>query len=225
MGGLTLEQDGVSFWRDAITPKQIGALQQEMARHQKRPSRGGLRAANHLLPTAHAVSHSSTLLDRLAPYFSAPPRLVRSILFDKSASRNWLVTWHQDRTVAVSDRFAAEGWRNWSMKAGVLHAEPPQSVLETMVTVRIHLDDTDERRGCLSVLPRSHRYGVLGRAEIERKVVEDNTVACTAKAGDALLMRPLVLHASNKMSEGQHRRILHLEFSDYILPKGIVWAG
>ena len=48
---------------------------------------------------------------------------------------------------------------------------------------------------------------------------------CTAEAGDALLMRPLTVHASSRMAEGagQRRRVLHFVFAPPDLPAGLRW--
>jgi hypothetical protein len=45
-------------------------------------------------------------------------RPVRAILFDKSASANWSLTWHQDRVVAVRERMEVEGFGPWTRKHG-----------------------------------------------------------------------------------------------------------
>jgi len=37
-------------------------------------------------------------------------------------------------------------------------------------------------------------------------------------------MRPHVLHSSGKLVRHAHRRVVHLEYSDYVLPQGIHWA-
>ncbi|MGH7970992.1 MAG: phytanoyl-CoA dioxygenase family protein, partial [Limisphaerales bacterium] len=65
---------------------------------------------------------------------------VRAILFDKSADQNWSLGWHQDRTIAVEQRIAVDGFGPWSAKSGMLHVEPPFKLLSRMVTVRVHLD-------------------------------------------------------------------------------------
>lgn len=48
-------------------------------------------------------------------------------------------------------------------------------------------------------------------------------VAVDALAGDALLMRPLVLHASSKASAPGRRRVLHFLFGPSELPFGLSW--
>ena len=67
---------------------------------------------------------------------------VRTVSFNKSQRANWGVPWHQDRVIAVNDKVETEGYRNWTKKSGTWHCEPPLSVLENMLFVRVHLDDT-----------------------------------------------------------------------------------
>src|SRR5262245_4938532 len=44
-------------------------------------------------------------------------RPVRAVLFDKSEATNWALGWHQDRTLAVTDRIDCPGYGPWSVKA------------------------------------------------------------------------------------------------------------
>ena len=39
------------------------------------------------------------------------------------------------------------------------------------------------------------------------------SLVCSAFAGDALLMRPLLLHASSRSQSNRHRRVLHIEYA------------
>src|SRR5262245_12655616 len=64
--------------------------------------------------------------------------ITRSILFDKSPTTNWDVSWHQDTAIAVRERRDAPDFGPWSVKNGVPHVRPPSIVLEHMVTIRIH---------------------------------------------------------------------------------------
>jgi len=45
-------------------------------------------------------------------------------------------------TIAVRERREAEGFGPWSEKEGVPHVQPPAEILEKMVAIRVHLDDT-----------------------------------------------------------------------------------
>jgi hypothetical protein len=48
-------------------------------------------------------------------------------------------------------------------------------------------------------------------------------VAVPAKRGDALLMRPLVLHASSTSSGSSLRRVLHFVFGPEVPLYGLAW--
>jgi hypothetical protein len=76
-------------------------------------------------------------------------RVVRGIYFDKHKEANWKVAWHQDLTIAVHERADIDGYGSWSMKAGIPHVQPPVFVLQSMLTLRLHMDHTDESNGAL----------------------------------------------------------------------------
>jgi hypothetical protein len=59
--------------------------------------------------------------------------------------------------------------------------------------------------------------------EIERLVFERSEVACEAAVGDALLMRPLLLHASSRSAMERERRVLHMEYAADSLPGRLEW--
>ena len=93
-----------------------------------------------------------------------------------------------------------------------------------MLTFRIHLDPCKKENGCLKVIPKSHKLGIMTQEEIKDLANRKISVDCEAKFGDTLIMRPHVVHSSNKMTEGEHRRILHLEFSSFNLPDSLIWV-
>ena len=92
-----------------------------------------------------------------------------------------------------------------------------------MVTIRVHLDDCGEENGPLRVVPGSHRMGFFDSASARRVRQERGEVTCTMSGGDALLMRPLLLHASSVANTPVHRRVIHLEFATDSLPGGLEW--
>jgi ectoine hydroxylase-related dioxygenase (phytanoyl-CoA dioxygenase family) len=89
--------------------------------------------------------------------------------------------------------------------------------------VRIHLDDADETNGALRVLPGSHRLGRLSAERIQELRPKEAEHLCTACACDALLMRPLLLHASSRSTSDRHRRVLHIEYAAFSLPDELQW--
>jgi ectoine hydroxylase-related dioxygenase (phytanoyl-CoA dioxygenase family) len=150
-------------------------------------------------------------------------RVVRGLLFDKTPDANWKVAWHQDLSIAVRQRIEVPGFGPWSNKAGVTHVQPPVAVLENMITVRLHLDDCGPENGPLRVLPGSHSAGVLAPASIGQWTRDVAPVDCHVAAGGAVVMRPLLLHASSTANCPGHRRVVHLEFASGPLPGGLEW--
>ncbi|NLR60643.1 phytanoyl-CoA dioxygenase family protein [Chitinophaga polysaccharea] len=148
--------------------------------------------------------------------------LVKSIYFDKPGESNWLVAWHQDLTISVTEKLLVPGYERWSVKHDQCAVQPPGDILESNYTIRIHLDDTDEHNGALKVLPGTHRKGIYRADSIDFAATPE--VCCTVKKGGIMIMRPLLMHASGRSSNGHNRRVIHLEFSNRTLAGGLQWA-
>jgi len=147
---------------------------------------------------------------------------VKGTFFNKTQSSNWKVVWHQDLTIAVSERRHVDGFGPWTTKAGIPHVQPPAQVMAAMLAIRLHLDDSGLDNGPLRVLAGSHREGRLSAEHLARWEKE-NCVTCTVPKGGALLMRPLLLHASSACSVMEPRRVIHLEYAATELPHGLRW--
>jgi ectoine hydroxylase-related dioxygenase (phytanoyl-CoA dioxygenase family) len=146
-------------------------------------------------------------------------------LFDKSAEKNWAVAIHQDLSIPVRERVAAAECAGWARKEGVLHTQPPPDVLAKLVAVRIHLDSCPPGAGPLRVVPGSHRHGRLSESEVEHQRTHHGEVECTVMRGAALVMRPLLLHASSRVAGNSARRVLHFLFGPRSLPYGLDWPA
>ncbi|WP_308366378.1 MULTISPECIES: phytanoyl-CoA dioxygenase family protein [unclassified Microbulbifer] len=152
-------------------------------------------------PTIHAMLQNSLTA-------------IQCTLFVKNDKRNWLVPLHRDLGIPVKNRVESPNWSGWSVKQGTLHAQPPESVLKGLVAVRLHLEDTGVDNGALQVVPGSH---LLAEDKGKR-------IFCTAPKGGALVMRPLLLHASSKVRNGT-RKVLHFVYGPSQLPDGAEWAN
>jgi len=150
---------------------------------------------------------------QLAPLLPPDPVAVQCTYFVKSETDNWLVALHRDLSIPVRDRIASPAWRGWSEKEGERFAQPPHEVLAGIVAVRLHLEDNTDTNGPLQVVPGSHRH--LG--------TDGERVSCLVRRGGAVVMRPLLLHASKKLLAGR-RRVLHFLFAGRALPDGARWA-
>jgi len=149
--------------------------------------------------------------------------MVKGILFDKHPGANWKVPWHQDLTVAVKARTEAAGYGPWSVKAGVLHVQPPMEVLERMLALRIHLDDCGQGNGALRVLPGSHKHGQIAGQTVRAAQERYPEVICSVSRGGILAMRPLLVHSSSSARTATRRRVLHLEFAACELASRVAW--
>jgi ectoine hydroxylase-related dioxygenase (phytanoyl-CoA dioxygenase family) len=105
----------------------------------------------------------------------------------------------------------------------VLFVQPPATVLESVVAVRLHLDDSMPSNGPLRVVPGSHRRGRLTSAQVQAARDESGEITCSVPKGGVLVMRPLLLHASSKAKVSAPRRVLHFVFGAPALPLGLTW--
>jgi ectoine hydroxylase-related dioxygenase (phytanoyl-CoA dioxygenase family) len=148
--------------------------------------------------------------------------VVKSIYFDKPEQSNWFVSYHQDLTISVDKKISTDGYGPWTVKQNQFAVQPPISILQNIYTIRIHLDDTDEQNGALKVIPTSHLKGIYRPETIDW--TKETETFCKVSKGGLMIMRPLLLHASNKTTNNNKRRVLHIEFSNLELPSEINWA-
>jgi ectoine hydroxylase-related dioxygenase (phytanoyl-CoA dioxygenase family) len=186
-------------------------------------ARGGVRDALRLLPTVRALAVSPPMW-RLASAVLGPRcAAVRAIIFDKTPGANWKVSWHQDLTITVKRRVDVVGFGSWSEKAGIVHVQPPVSILEQMLTLRLHLDPCGLANGPIRVLPGSHRVGRMSASGIADWRAQHLAHDCIAERGEVVAMRPLLLHASSSAANPEHRRVIHIEYAAAELPSGLEW--
>jgi hypothetical protein len=217
-----LERDGFLALQGVLDPARLADLLPELE-GQIGTGSAGTRVGLGAIRGVREVLRSLQVRDvfhRLGLDGAFPTRL---ILFDKSPGANWGVPWHQDLAIQVRRRIEVEGFTGWSSKQGIPHVLPPTDVLDAMVTLRIALDACGPGDGPLRVLPGSHRFGRLDPAAIGRWKRSVEPVECTARAGDAVLMRPLLLHASSSARVPVRRRVLHVEWALGPLPGGLEW--
>lgn len=221
---MSLAEQGFTLIPDFISAANYSAILAELQQLPLGDDAAGIRRIDKKIASIPAYLSCAEFSAQTQDLLPPGAQLVRAILFNKSPSANWSVSWHQDKTVALSRSFADPAWRAWSVKDDVLHAQPPQKLLEQMLTIRVHLDAASGDNGCLKVIPGSHRLGVLSHHQIQAAVAASSAVWCEAAPRTAMVMRPLLIHASSKSTAPAPRRVLHLEFSDWVLPAGVHWG-
>ncbi len=148
--------------------------------------------------------------------------VVKSIYFDKPETSNWYVSYHQDLIISVDRKMEIDNFVSWTIKQNQFAVQPPTDILENITTIRVHLDDTDEQKGALRVVPKSHVKKIY-RPETINWDNETETTCCV-KQGGIMLMKPLTLHSSSRTTNHKKRRVIHIELANKELPDGLKWA-
>lgn len=217
MNGADFRRDGVKLIEQVLSPRQCARAASEV-----RTSGAGTRcllAQAWCATLAETVRAHATLASMLAPDMVA----VQCTYFEKSAQRNWLVPMHQDLSIPVAARVEAAALSGWSIKESIQFVRAPDELLAQLVAVRIHLDPCGAEDGPLRVVPGSHAFGVLTDDAAGALRAERGERVCVAAAGSALVLRPLLLHASSKGRGTGARRVLHFLFGPPELPFGLRW--
>jgi len=215
-----LEMSGFAIIPAFLEPGDLTTLERVLP--QPSSEHGGVRNLLDITEIAD-LADGDQVRSLIDPILGRDAFPVRGILFDKTSVANWRVSWHQDLTIAVRTRVEAPDYGPWSEKAGVVHVQPPVVVLEGMLAVRLHLDESGAGNGPLRVLPGSHRAGKLRDAEIPTWRNEIPEVPCLVPRGGVVVMKPLLLHASSPAVEPHHRRVIHIEYASSELVAGLEW--
>lgn len=219
---MTLATDGALRIRAALHATDLRSLEEAVACLP--PDQAGVRLYG--VPALQPfLAASGAIWKAAASALGEAARPVRAILFDKTASTNWGLPWHQDRTIVVTRRVEVEGFGPWTVKSGLLHVAPPFDLLARMVTLRVHLDAVPETNAPLLIAPGSHRLGQIPEGELKSVVRRCGTATCLADAGDIWLYSTPILHCSEAARDPAHRRVLQVDYAACDLPGGLTWLG
>jgi ectoine hydroxylase-related dioxygenase (phytanoyl-CoA dioxygenase family) len=174
------------------------------------------------IPDAVNIIFNDRLRFIISKIFSNGFFAVKSIYFDKPEQSNWFVSYHQDLTISVENKYETEGFTSWTIKQNQFAVQPPLNILQNNFTIRIHLDDTDEQNGALRIIPKSHLKGIVRQDKAEENTEPE--MICSVKKGGIMIMKPLLLHASNRTTNNKKRRVVHIEFSNQKLPGKLNWS-
>jgi len=219
----SLAELGYDICRSVLSLDEVERYRNLLDSYVAEEGSPGRRDLLKRIPEIGQLAHDSRLIEFVDGAIGVGGFPVRSLFFDKIESANWPVLWHQDLAIAVSSRSEMDGFGPWSVKDGIPHVQPPASVLSGMITLRIHLDDADETNGALMVVPGSHRLGRMPEKEIHDHVKRGSVEICCVRAGDVMLMRPLLLHSSKRALHPKHRRVIHIEYANHDLPEPLEW--
>jgi ectoine hydroxylase-related dioxygenase (phytanoyl-CoA dioxygenase family) len=204
--------DGFAIIPGVVSECEIADLRAVLDRSELRRSRAGMRHALRNAGVA-ALARDSRLIAMAQEVLGTAALPFRATLFDKSRTSNWLVVWHQDTALPLREKREVPGWGPWSIKDGVNYAHAPASVLEQVLALRPHLDDSMAENGPLRVLPGTHSLGVLSDEALHDLSTKTVAIDCTVPRGGILVLRPLVVHSSSKSQSNVPRRVLHMEYA------------
>jgi hypothetical protein len=157
-----IAQWGFAIVPGALPPEKVDKLVEQTDnafKNRSSPSNHAIRHLLQMVPGVREVAESAAIRCLIEAVLGSSAFVARSMFFDKTPDANWKVAWHQDLTIAVRKKIEVDGYTAWSVKEGIVHVQPPISVLERMVTVRLHLDDCGLENGPLQVIPMSHKSG------------------------------------------------------------------
>lgn len=215
-----LETNGYAVTGPLLDAAEIDAIAAALARDYK----GGAGSRSML-----AIAWVGELAQRLKRHPAIAAALpegavaVQCTYLKKYKEQNWLVPPHQDLSIPVKARVEHPELAGWSEKDGSLFVQPPVGVLDTLVGVRLHLDECGADDGPLRVVPGSHRAGRLSVEGLLMARARGGEVVCTVPMGGAMLLKPLLIHASSKIKGRNPRRVLHFVFGPATLPFGLEW--
>jgi hypothetical protein len=221
-----LDRNGFAFLRNAYSRVELDAIVKAVTTVDQ--SDPAVMHSSETYAIRQVLSHASSLgsliwtrrmKEVVREIIGDGGLVVKSIWFDKPPGGNWFVGYHQDISIHVEKRIEAPGFSRWTAKHGLVGVVPPVEVLEKTLTLRIHIDDATAYNGALKVWPATHGQGILRDTNVGEEEVQ-----CLMQAGDVMLMRPLLLHASMRSSVHAPRRVLHLEVTNFELGHGLVWA-
>ncbi|BAU53617.1 phytanoyl-CoA dioxygenase family protein [Mucilaginibacter gotjawali] len=224
-----IADSGFSVFEDIYTIDEInsiGAILNKADRSEKTFRQTAdlfaIRQFLKVLPEVKPLVFNQNLRSVIDALFGNDYFVVKSIYFDKPEKSNWFVAWHQDLTISVDKKADVPGYSAWTVKHDQFSVQPAVEILKDIFTIRIHLDDTDGNNGALKVIPGSHLKGIYRAEEIVWN--SEAPITCNVKSGGIMIMRPLLMHASDRTTSNKTRRVIHIEFSRDKLPLGLNWA-
>lgn len=218
-----LEKNGYSILHDLYTRKEVKQMRRVLDEYFKSSEEPAFGKRTLLLdiPKLKELLFSENLVN-LVRAIDKKAFLVKATYFDKPSNENWYVTWHQDIPINVSSKVVTPDFNSWTFKKGINSVCPPEEIIQSIFTIRIHLDDTHQQNGALQVVPGSFKKRFTHN-EIHTITENCSPTICKVNEGGVQLMKPLLLHSSSKSRTQKKRRVIHLEFTSAELPGNLDW--
>jgi hypothetical protein len=209
-----LDGRGFVVYERALAPDDLDHLWRVVAPHldtqpakQRRGETYAVRSLLSSCPELVPLLAGLGIDDIAQSALDVTAEAVDATFFDKNAGTNWKVPSHQD---VIMPAVVAPAGSPTFMRFGATYVDSPEQVLRSLVAIRIHFDDCSPDNGALAVVPGSHHR----RADATDLAAlgPDAFVVCPCRAGDLLIMRPLLVHRSSPATQPNHRRVLHVVY-------------
>ncbi|RYD23611.1 MAG: hypothetical protein EOP87_26430, partial [Verrucomicrobiaceae bacterium] len=135
---MSLDENGFTILRSGVPQELLEELRDGIFSE----TRAGERCLLDLPPVRETAKLLKEQLVR-SGHLPAEAVAIQAISFNKTATTNWKVAWHQDLMFPFARGVSAVGFDLPTLKQGVAHARPPVGVLEELLAVRLHLDECD----------------------------------------------------------------------------------
>jgi ectoine hydroxylase-related dioxygenase (phytanoyl-CoA dioxygenase family) len=224
-----IESEGYSIFDNVFSDEEIDELLLTVANAET--NNLSFRKTNDLfairqffkeVPDSIRITFNDNLRSIISNLFGNDYFVVKSIYFDKPEKSNWFVAYHQDLTISVDKKIESQEFGPWTLKQNQFAVQPPLNILQENFTIRIHLDDTNDKNGALKVIPTSHLKGIYRLDSINFD--KENEKVCDIKKGGIMIMKPLLFHASGRTINNHKRRAIHIEFGKSLLPANLKWS-
>jgi ectoine hydroxylase-related dioxygenase (phytanoyl-CoA dioxygenase family) len=202
--------------------KAIADIDQSKPTFRKTKDLFAIRQFLKEIPQVKSIIFNNYLNSIINNLFGEDYFVVKSIYFDKPEQSNWFVAWHQDLTISVNNKQDLPGYSSWTVKHNQYAVQPPVEILEDNFTIRIHLDNTNANNGALKVIPKSHLKKIYRPENIDW--ITEKSTTCSVEKGGIMIMRPLLIHASERTTNNERRRVIHVEFSRAKLTEKMNWS-
>jgi hypothetical protein len=215
---LTYERDGYVAVPDVLPPAELEALDRELDRLSAIP-------ANTAGPTRAGWIYAVGQRSELTRQFAADARLLALIegvvfpgiaihsskLVTKLPQSSDICHWHQD-------------------EAFYTKPDDPTTYAQRRMSVWVPLQDTDERNGCLRVVPGSQRWGIdpwtaQETGTCQRRVnrvdyADEHAVPLPVRAGAVVLFSAYTWHHSKNNQTDTVRRAFIVSYQEATAPRG-----
>lgn len=217
----TLNQKGFEIIEGVYSEEEVYAIL-EGIKSKEIENKFGIRAFLLDNPELVELVFTENLMKIIRTISPGCDKLIKSIYFDKPPHANWVVNWHQDLTINLVEKIEVPAYKNWRVNNERVVVQPNKEMLESIFTIRIHLDDCTKDNGALRVIENSHKRGVIDIKEWTKHKEGDEQI-CEVRKGGIVIMKPLILHSSKRTENKKNRRVIHIEFTDQELPIGLKW--